>query len=85
MAEQIGSIAWEKRVEVGTKHSAWYDHTFYEVPFKGPYEHSRIQQALIMRLSRQFLSKFGGQFHIGEVDLAREGVLKVETLYSIGD
>lgn len=82
----MGTIQWNKRTQVATKQSSWYDHTYFDVPFTGAVDLPKMRSALVGRLTHQFLNKFGGQVHVGVVELAHTpGVLRVEQLYSIGD
>lgn len=83
----VGKIHWAQREAFngGPHHSAWYDHSYYVVPVSGPVEMDKIRGALVGRLGHQFLSKFGGQKHVGDVVDLGNGFIMVETMLSIGD
>lgn len=72
-------------VPVKTKQSAWYDHSFVIYPFTGGFDAGRMGDALRKRFGRQMLNKFGGQCHVGTVEMVGPGWIEVEHLYSIGD
>ena len=78
------SINWKKREVIKNSQSAWYDHTFYKVPYTGIFDASKISKALTDRFTRQFLGNFGGQTHIGDVSDLGNGFAEVEWLRSIG-
>ena len=75
---------WKTREVIGHSHSAWYDHTFYKVAYKGEFNRARMSSALSKR-TRTFLGNFGGQTHIGEIEDLGNGFIKVEWLRSIGN
>jgi hypothetical protein len=81
----VGGIKWEKRESLGdTKQSAYYDHSFYKVPFYGPYDQGRIHKAL-SRLYPARFNKFGGYTTVSTVEQLDDEHIKVELCYHIGD
>ena len=81
----IGGIKWQKRESLGdTKQSAYYDHSFYKVPFYGPYDQHRIHRAL-NRLYPARFNKFGGYTTVSKVEKLDDQHIKVEMCYHIGD
>lgn len=79
-------IKWGKRqaIEGSSRHSAYYDHTSYKVPFTGSYDQSRIWSAINRLFPPQF-NKFGGYTTLGDVEQLDESHIKVTLLYHIGD
>ena len=81
----IGGIKWEKRESLGGEtQSAYYDHSFYKVPFYGPYDQHRIHRAL-NRLYPARFNKFGGYTTVSKVEKLDAEHIKVEMCYHIGD
>ena len=81
----IGGIKWQKRESLGdTKQSAYYDHSFYKVPFYGPYDQGRIHKALNKLYPARF-NKFGGYTTVSTVEKLDDEHIKVEMCYHIGD
>ena len=81
----VGGIKWEKRESLGdTKQSAYYDHSFYKVPFYGPYDQGRIHKALSKLYPARF-NKFGGYTTVSTVEQLDDEHIKVEMCYHIGD
>ena len=81
----IGGIKWAKRESTGEyKQSAYYDHSFYKVPFHGPCDLSRIRNALSKLYPARF-NKFGGYTTVADVQQLDAEHLKVELCYHIGD
>ena len=81
----IGGIKWQKRESLGdTKQSAYYDHSFYKVPFYGPYDQGRIHNALSKLYPARF-NKFGGYSTVSAVEQLDDQHIKVEMCYHIGD
>ena len=81
----IGGIKWAKRESTGEyKQSAYYDHSFYKVPFYGPYDQGRIHKALSKMYPARF-NKFGGYTTVSTVEQLDAEHLKVELCYHIGD
>jgi len=91
-------IYWSKRVNVDARaaglrtQSAWYDHAYYEVPFRSmPSDLNRLKSALHARLYSASYGKFGGGTSVGDVTVTdydpmlRRGTLRVECIYHIGD
>ena len=81
----VGGIKWTKRESLGdTKQSAYYDHSFYKVPFYGPYDQGRIHKALSKLYPARF-NKFGGYTTVSTVEQLDDEHIKVEMCYHIGD
>jgi len=81
----VGGIKWQKRESLGgEKQSAYYDHSFYKVPFYGPYDQGRIHRAL-NRLYPARFNKFGGYSTVSAVEKLDDKHIKVEMCYHIGD
>ena len=81
----IGGIKWQKRESLGgEKQSAYYDHSFYKVPFYGPYDQGRIHKALSKLYPARF-NKFGGYSTVSAVEKLDDQHIKVEMCYHIGD
>ena len=81
----IGGIKWHKREQIGDqKQSAYYDHSFYKVPFYGPYDQGRIHKALSKLYPARF-NKFGGYTTVSTVEQLDAEHIKVEMCYHIGD
>ena len=81
----VGGIKWTKREQLGdTKQSAYYDHSFYAVPFYGPYDQGRIHKALSKMYPARF-NKFGGYTTVSTVEQLDAEHIKVELCYHIGD
>ena len=81
----VGGIKWQKRESLGdTKQSAYYDHSFYKVPFYGPYDQGRIHKALSKLYPARF-NKFGGYTTVSTVEQLDDQHIKVELCYHIGD
>ena len=81
----VGGIKWTKREQLGdTKQSAYYDHSFYKVPFHGPCDLSLIRNALSKLYPARF-NKFGGYTTVADVQQLDAEHLKVELCYHIGD
>ena len=81
----VGGIKWQKRESLGdTKQSAYYDHSFYKVPFYGPYDQGRIHKALSKLYPARF-NKFGGYTTVSTVEQLDAEHIKVELCYHIGD
>jgi hypothetical protein len=81
----IGGIKWHKRESTGEyKQSAYYDHSFYKVPFYGPCDLSRIRNALNKLYPARF-NKFGGYSTVSAVEKLDDEHIKVEMCYHIGD
>jgi len=81
----IGGIKWEKREQIGDQvQSAWYDHSYYKVPFYGPYDQGRIQRALYKMYPARF-NKFGGYTTVSKIEKLDDEHIKVEMCYHIGD
>ena len=81
----IGGIKWAKRESTGEyKQSAYYDHSFYKVPFYGPCDLGRIRNALSKLYPARF-NKFGGYTTVSKVEKLDDQHIKVEMCYHIGD
>jgi hypothetical protein len=81
----VGGIKWEKRESLGdAKQSAYYDHSYYKVPFYGPYDQGRIHNALSKMYPARF-NKFGGYSTVSAVEKLDDQHIKVEMCYHIGD
>ena len=81
----IGGIKWNKREQIGDQvQSAYYDNSFYKVPFYGPYDQGRIHRAL-NRLYPARFNKFGGYTTVSSVEQLDDQHIKVELCYHIGD
>ena len=81
----VGGIKWEKRESLGGEtQSAYYDHSFYKVPFYGPYDQGRIHRALNQLYPARF-NKFGGYTTVSKVEKLDNEHIKVEMCYHIGD
>jgi hypothetical protein len=81
----VGGIKWHKREQIGDqKQSAYYDHSFYKVPFYGPYDQGRIHRALSKMYPARF-NKFGGYTTVSTVEQLDAEHLYVELCYHIGD
>ena len=81
----IGGIKWHKREQLGDQtQSAYYDHSFYKVPFYGPYDQRRIYKALSKMYPARF-NKFGGYTTVNTVQQLDAEHIKVELCYHIGD
>jgi len=96
MGSMMNRIHWEKRTPAPTpegrsRQSAWYDHSWVDVPFSGVPDVTRMKSALIARKNVQSFGKFGGGSSISDVTLTaydeetHTGVITVESLYHIGD
>jgi hypothetical protein len=81
----IGGIKWAQRESTGEyKQSAYYDHSFYKVPFYGPCDLGRIRNALSKLYPARF-NKFGGFTTVADVQQLDAEHIKVELNYHIGD
>jgi len=81
----MGGIKWHKRESLGgEQQSAYYDHSFYKVPFYGPYDQHRIHRALNKLYPARF-NKFGGYSTVSAVKQLDDQHIKVEMCYHIGD
>jgi hypothetical protein len=81
----VGGIKWQKRESLGgEKQSAYYDHSYYKVPFYGPYDQGRIHKALSKLYPARF-NKFGGYTTVSTVEKLDDQHIKVEMCYHIGD
>jgi len=81
----IGGIKWGKRESLGGEtQSAYYDHSFFKVPFYGPYDQGRIWNAL-NRLYPSRFNKFGGYTTVSSIEQLDDNHIKVELCYHLGD
>ena len=81
----IGGIKWHKRETIQDDvQSAYYDHSFFKVPFYGPYDQHRIWKAL-NRLYPARFTKFGGYTTVSSIQQLDDQHIKVEMCYHIGD
>jgi len=81
----IGGMKWGKREQIGDQvQSAYYDHTYYKVPFYGPCDLGRMQRALYRLYPARF-NKFGGYTTVSKVEKLDDQHIKVEMCYHIGD
>ena len=71
--------------------SAWYDHSYAEVPFTGVNDGPRIQSAIHKKVYRPSYGKFGGGTSLGTVKVVsydpatQKGLIALEFIYHIGD
>lgn len=81
----IGGIKWGKRETMQDDvQTAYYDHSFYKVPFYGPYDQGRIHRALSKLYPARF-NKFGGYTTVSSIQQLDDEHIKVELCYHIGD
>jgi hypothetical protein len=81
----IGGIKWKRRESIGEQtQSAYYDHSFYIVPFYGPYDKGRMWNALNRLYPAQF-NKFGGYTTVSNIEQLDDNHIMVELCYHIGD
>jgi hypothetical protein len=81
----IGGIRWSKRESLGGEtQSAYYDHSYFKVPFYGPYDQGRIHNALSKLYPARF-NKFGGYTTVSSIQQLDDQHIKVELCYHIGD
>lgn len=82
-----GAISWRKAQVIEGRYvqSAWYDHTFYKVPFRGTFNRGAIINALNSRVFRPSGSAAGGFCSAADAKDLGDGTCEVEVLYHIGD
>ena len=86
-----GALLWSKAVNVKASdlglpsQSAWYDHSYYKVPYIGALDLSKAQSALHKKFWRPSFGKFGGGTSVGSVKDLGDNSLLVELIYHIGD
>jgi hypothetical protein len=80
----VGAMKWGKRVALESGQSAWYDHSFYKVPFVGLCDVSKMRSALSKRYPNTG-NYFGGYTTVGDISPMDEGYVKVELIHHIGN
>ena len=79
-----GALKWGKKQAIGFDGSAYYDHSFYKVPFTGVCDVSAMRSALAERYPNTG-NYFGGYTTVGDVSLLDERHVKVEMVHHIGN
>jgi hypothetical protein len=80
----VGALKWGKKVMIESGSSAWYDHSYYSVPFVGTLDVSKMRSALSKRYPNTG-NYFGGYTTVGDISLLNDGHVKVELIYHIGN
>lgn len=79
-----GVLKWGKKEAIGFDGSAYYDHSYYKVPFTGDYEPHKMRSALSKRYPNTG-NYFGGYTTVGGIERLDETHVKVELIYHIGN
>jgi len=79
-----GILKWAKREVIDGDSSAYYDYTYYCVPFTGSLDVHAMRSALYKRYPNTG-NYFGGYTTVGDISPMGTGYVRVELVHHIGN